>query len=255
MGGFLYFIKGLEAVTVDVLSDAGLVSSFKACSGAMMTPCTATIAAGPDGAAGVLFSNDMGPRRELRFDADTQFFERSQNGKFWIGYEKHFAPVPNDLARVAGLLGPEIKLADGNLWRVPLIRRWKNETGFVSTMPRKLCAVMRDGRNVIEPVTLAHFRALDAMADDIVRAFIAEEVWTLETLWSVCLALIGQNYLIGADEAGLLGLFDRDVCLEILRQAIDVPEMERQARRMQDDNVWINEGEREPTELASAPLN
>lgn len=208
MSGFLYYIPGAAGVNPDTLKEFGL--ALRLSLGWKVTQWLS----GPAG-AGALVAN----LRDL-----PQYEESAQTwldcGAWWVGYENAQKPGPLDLQRELCHEGYRLGLLDNNEWTIPRLRAWNVQTlDFDCNLPQSL--VPRGGK-VIRKVQPS-CEALDNLGRDLVHAFTHQEEWDTAKLLNVCAQLLSANYRLGAEEIGLLGLFDIPQALCAVRLAIDEP--------------------------------
>lgn len=125
MSGFLYFVSGDQRpVTKETVAKWGLAYAFpgsiegRPCNHNSMT-----------GSQGYVFCD---PARHggkaVGMYADQQTWRKMPNvegrPELWVGYYNEAKPTPSDLQREKLLRGPKIKLAEGNAWQIPIVRRF-----------------------------------------------------------------------------------------------------------------------------------
>jgi len=130
MAGFMYFAADRQKATVD-LEDAekwGLSYAFNS------TPESRQVMNGPSGTHGVVFTDHLRQGgRTAGYYPDQQTWrempEVDGRPALWFGYWNDAKPGPDDLMRPSPLAHDfSIKLADGNLWKVPRIRCYDNDS-------------------------------------------------------------------------------------------------------------------------------
>lgn len=222
MRRFLYFLPGVPGCNAGMLRDRGLLDRFEAPGGKLISHCITPIDDGPVGLGCIVAAGDQPPDRnpEMKWvDCD----------KFWIAIEG-MPPCPGDLEREVGISGHEITLADGCVWRVPLIRRWDAEKfEHVPAVPTSLAPVMKNGKRRYVQKVPARFEAIDALADQIFADFVAEKGSTIDAVCDDAVKFLAVNYRMGPEEAGILELLDAECALRILQLAIDQPTFSAQA--------------------------
>ena len=242
MQRFLYFLPDVAALTRRTLADVGLADRFSAAPGsAELLECSAVAIASP---AGMLLAIGGRPPE---FQPERQRFSKSENGKFWVGIEdRRLPPGPDDLVRQVGLAGYEITLANGQAWRVPLVRRWNpDRLEHEPVLPRSLA---RDAAgHLVQRVTPA-YRELDAIAEQIFQWFISDTAVPIERAWVLAVQLLAANYRIGPEEASLLGLLDADSANQVLRAAADIARIEAHSAALAIQGIEISRPAREAEE-------
>ena len=229
---FLYYLPGVPGCNTRMLADRGLLSRFTGLGGDCVEHCITAC----DGPAGTGCIVALGARAG-EFKPDTQTWENS--GQFWVGIENNdLRPGPCDLVREVGLSGYELVLGDGQIWRVPLLRRWNPERcEHVSALPKSMRPVSGKIREVVTP----QYRKQDEIAGQIWDSFLKEEAISLDELFNRASALLAMNYRLRSEEAALLGLFDSDTALRVLLHAIDIPSIEAHRERISADGLEAHE--------------
>jgi len=128
MGGFLYFRSGdTRPIGLDGVTGLGL--GYILDDGSSIE--TRQVNAGsPSGKAGLVFADSSrhDPKHLVGINLAEQVWREmpasGDRAELWIGYWKDSKPVPDDLARPSMLRGPKLKMADGNAWQVPIVRRY-----------------------------------------------------------------------------------------------------------------------------------
>lgn len=232
MGAFLYFLPAppdKQSVSPPDLTAAGL--GYVMDEGRSFTAIATS--AGPNGGSGILigFVGDDGGEPALRFNADSQAWRKSGDGKFWVGLQNDAdKPGPNDLARKRVISGEPVKLRDGNEWIVPiclsivrgstlpqaLVLGEDGQTWTLESLPEfvKLC---KDAETV-----WAAFRQSTEKGDGKVRMDGQESP-------RIAADALCVNYRIGPLEISLLKLWSTNEMWDVLKVIVDVGTIERLA--------------------------
>lgn len=226
---FLYFLPGVPGCNPRMLLQRGLTSRFATAGGALMEHCIVTVPEGPDGRGCIVAQGAQTPA----YRPDQQTWEQCEH--FWIGVENDARPGPKDLARDIGFDGYHLKLVDGNMWKVPLLRRWiAANCTHVSALPKCLRPI--PGKGIVETVN-PKYAEHDAIAERIWQSFLANETVKLETLYADCTALLAMNYRAGIEEVSMLGLLDGEIGLALLSAVIDVPSIQAHSASIEDHGI------------------
>ncbi len=223
---FLYFLPGMSGVNVQTLARLGLLSRFTlpggTCTAYGITECLN----GPKG-SGCLVALGARP---ASYNPATQTWLESDG--FWVGIEdKAFAPGPQDLIREVGFSGLDMVLADGQTWKVPVLRRWNpKECQHVSALPQTMQPRRgADGKMRVELAVSSEYKALDDLAEWIWASYCNQVTLPLDDLLVKCTQLLSANYRLGIEEIGLLGLLDQGTALDVLGAAVDLAGVKQHA--------------------------
>jgi hypothetical protein len=125
MAGFLYFRSGNQRpVTKDVAAKLGLAYAFPA----GIQNCQVN-ANSPSKSQGNVFADPLRHEgKRIGYFPGDQTWRKMPNvegrGELWVGYWNDAKPGPADLKRRQLVRGPQIRLADGNAWQIPIVRRF-----------------------------------------------------------------------------------------------------------------------------------
>lgn len=218
---FLYFLPGLGGINPKMLSDRGLVSRFPAEYG-VTGSIDGPFADGEICRGGCLVAAS---NRPARYEPDRQQWMRLANGAAWVGIEDtELPPGPADLERAVGVAGYSLTLADGNDWRIPLIRRWDpNTLAHVATLPSAIAGELVNGKHKFVSAVKPQYAALDAKAESIYAGFLDKHTISIDQLMHDASELLALNYRVGVEEVALLGLLTEPLALKLLGLAIDTP--------------------------------
>jgi len=168
MAGFIYYLPGKDAVTDDILKDAGLEYLTRIVAGQRPV-----LANGPDGEKGIAFTVDVkmplgGSKPKLGVYPKKQTWRECNKGKFWLGMENENMPQPKDLLRAPQLQGYYLDLGDANAWLIPVARHFVQG----SPLPRDL--MLGVGGEVMETV-MGKYIPFSKRSEDIYHDLLLEE--------------------------------------------------------------------------------
>lgn len=207
-----------------LMAKRGLIDRFAAPGGGVISFGVTGIDDGPAGLGCIVAAGGNPPSPGSRW---------IEGPSFWVGIED-FAPRPNDLMREVGITGPDIALADGNTWRVPLIHRWDDvRMEHIANVPKTM--LMTGGKTTMQ--IRPEYQEADALATRIFKAFAEEQTIPAETLFAHAVKMLAVNYRIGVEEAGLLGLLDLELAAEVLRLSIDSQSINAAASAAETDGL------------------
>ena len=212
MAGFLYF-KPLHArhVTRGDLAQWHLGYAFPR--GVQVGLCQANT---PSGAAGTVFGD---PQRlgeyGVRMDMAAQQWQKVPKSDVWVGYWREAKPQPAQLAREPQIPGYAVKLADGQEWQIPLVRRFDTlALASVSNLP---CYMeCDDDGNWHRGELLQEHAHLWALTQPIADALLANYVEQRENeptdaqVFGAAVGLLQANYVVGSGELSLMRAFTNE---------------------------------------------
>lgn len=151
---------------------------------------------------------------------------------YWIGIDNLQPPKPADLQRLKMLDGHVIKLADGQLWQAPMVRRPPTIDGghpHVTTFPCKVEFGFGTSQRLIADDYVAMWdrsgRVFDILwGGDALRQ---DEGSLLDMFSLECLSL---NYRVGPYEANALGVLDTLAVTAVVNAAIGITFFEEQKK-------------------------
>lgn len=216
MGGFLYFIPGVQAVNEKVLRDKGL--------GDRLSVFTSMqVQAGPGEKAGMLVRANVpesaaSKERKTRFGYYPDEQEWSEVNGIWVGITKANPPGPEDLARDELESGYDVELNDGNTWHIPSARAFT-----------KVLTVGPDG--AIHAESLPKYEAFSRKAERLFALYygcsspeerddLLKEISALD-MFSLCVDAIAVNYRVGTAEVSLLKLLTTRNWWAVSRAVVD----------------------------------
>jgi hypothetical protein len=199
--------------------------------------------AGPDGKNGWLVADTtrLGPYQPAYRPDEQQWRKRPRRQgddgpDIHVGYYRAAPPTPATLARAELLSGPQMKLADGNLWQVPLVRMVRSASESDYALPRYV-DVDDEGRPIAGAV-IDRYCELVRRCDGVWEAWLAaisgalaknqeRFVVQFETWMEDAAFVLGQNYRLDLFECVLLRLFTFDggarEAADLLLAAVDAP--------------------------------
>jgi hypothetical protein len=236
---FLYFVPGVSGVNSRMLSGRGLISRFSGAGGQLIEHGCSTSVETPACAVNPQLPPRIGclvhaGLRPAKYSPDSQRWTDGEEGKYFVGIEDvALPPGPADLERETGLDGYPLRVADGNQWRIPLLRKWDpRRLGHVCALPQAISAKTVAGKASFVPTVKAEFAALDAMADTIFDGFVDQKQISIDQLFTRAAELLAVNYRVGAAEVDLLGLLTVDLALTALGLAIDTPGLRAHGKQL-----------------------
>lgn len=230
MSGFLYYRPGDGLVN---LADAKTHAIGYAFDGG--TPAGANGVIGPDGGRGTIFADRkrLG-EKTIRYVAAEQAWRQIPNSEVWVGYYTDAKPTPGDLARPTMLDGPTMILADEHAWKIPLIRRFDEQTEvFAANLPQVI-GLDDEGNWMLGCVVAKHNHlwkdvglfvdhlcgAVAVAADDEAEDVVVD--YTLTHELNTIADLLAANYVVSKAEVAVLGLLAGEaMILEVLMAAAD----------------------------------
>jgi len=228
---FLYFLPAADPADVPERLDAiGLGPIFDG-----VVPDCRGCSTGPDGGPGqvvVLPAPRNMQAQPLGYFPEQQLWTEDEG--YWLGCVPDALPRPLELAVVMQQPGHLFKLADGNHWLVPVLRRCDLAGGhdIGVQLPRKL-TIGDDGVWTTEPI--AEHQALAVEIESTWSAFsdfCLGEVGTLDdSTWpDLATRGIGVNYRVGRREVAYLGLLTTSNLEDVIGILLDVPTLFAVAR-------------------------
>jgi hypothetical protein len=147
----------------------------------------------------------------FHYEAETQTWEKSADGKFWLGWCHDRVPDPESLERTEGVGGVMVKLGDGNLWRMPSINALP--VSFRLGVDGKEGAHVKPGWKGIENRMLWAWRTLEKQVNGELpneaecRRYVAE--------------MLCVNYRMVHEIAYMLGLIDSETWVQAFAMTLD----------------------------------
>lgn len=230
MRRFLYYLPEISGAAPKTLANLGLLDRFTATGANLIEHCVTAVNEGPAGHGCIVCVGTNPPA----VSPETKW---AAAGKFWVAVED-LPPRPADLERELGITGPELTLADGQAWRVPIIRRWNRATAqHISNLPTALKPIFDpQGKATMRREVKEEYQSVDELADRLFHDFYNQTTMPLDQAAADAMQLLSINYRIGLPEAGLLGLLNEENVVQILGTSIDYAEIQAQAHE------WAIEG-------------
>ena len=247
MPGLLYYLPGLEGLTLDHTAEVGLAHAFEAdCT------CRRVMASGPDGGAGVI-AVDHRRQPEPGYFADKQTWIKIPGNKTgaWVGRYTDRPVLPEDLARQEQLDGHLVRLADGQEWLVPVARGCgetrDGQPVLYQAVPTRI-ALDAEG-NWIDGEVIDRFRPLWSIATEWWDRFMAigksaaeeapepEEKFDFVRRADAAVEVLAINYRLARAEVALLGLFDGETARSVLDAIVDMPTIQEWIKKNRPDSA------------------
>lgn len=213
---FAYYIPGIaySEATDAKLVEIGLGDRFRDCFGRLSHQYIVRSqihSRGPDGASGtwVWHSSDLPP---LSWKPDGWESQLSDNGKFYLCWQKGATAEPEQLKRRKVVEGQDVELLDGKAWHCPTIRKNLGSPNVPCSYERKAGEITRQ--------VVPSYRQVWEASGKWTAAYLGSglDVGQLFEIAATCLAL---NYRVGDEELRMLSLFDYDAMKQVLHVAID----------------------------------
>lgn len=224
----LYFIEEAKAASPALLEKHGLAKLI-------VQPMSRECMNGPGGTAGVVVMDQscVSPDRMPKYQRESQRWEKRFGfDGTWLGCWENWKPTSEHFARSKQVPGNTIKLDDGNIWTVPLIRTWmddveSNQVLHSCCLPRSYRRSPETG-NLVPGEVITEYRDLWSAACEIANAML-EQLFGGHTRIEVDQAdkfvekVLATNYRVSLDEIGFLGLLNDSSYGEVIRLALDWP--------------------------------
>lgn len=229
MAGLMYFVPDVTAAQLardNVLSSALLKSRGldEVLSDRMTRDLTAVFdltTRGPGDLCGAMIiplpNNGDAPPRMMYEPTCQDWYPDKDPKQLWIGRDKSLPPLPAELERSQRTAGYDVKLKDGQLWHVPIVRR----PGGSSELPR---SVRFDAQDKLILQIERRYEAIwndMAAAVDLLCGFGGNV--ELEPYIKLAIRVLGINYRFGVREQNVYELVDSNNWQDILEAAIDWP--------------------------------
>lgn len=262
----LYFIEGKKTWTPDLLAEFGLSRLIE-------SPISRECMTGPEGHPGLVVCDEAIGRKPLFQVAGQTWVKRFGYPTTWLGCWDDWRPEPKHLARVGQLPGPSVKLLDGNLWQLPLIRTWLGDAdeplASRTCLPQSLRLHPETGKLVSGDI-IREYKELWDVSCDIVTGLLEQSMsgetsLVLDEKGDRFVELVLQtNYRISKDEIGFLSLLSQQTFSEVAIKPIEFDIVLDQLKNYQSrletggassqtqDDTDTNSGETPPTEAASS---
>ncbi len=218
----LYFIEGIKATSKDVLEQHGLDHLVGNQAGGRES------GTGPGGKPGCLVV-DQSRFKRIQFSPDQQTWEpRFGYPGTWVGMWNDSPPGPEELASEKQLDGPVVRLLDGNLWQIPLLREWslfEGDVVYECCLPRVFMQCQETGR--LKPGDVVRqYRQLWDDSVTVTEAMLGggrsdnDPEFDSRFLDQFLGSLLAANYQVSLTEISLLQLIDEGLSGEVIRASI-----------------------------------
>jgi hypothetical protein len=217
MNTFIYAIPGGNPVTEQILKAAGLADIFDG-------QVTQRDYKGTffEGEPVVLFVPEDCPADKARCHPEKQTWQKSADGKYWVGIDNETVPGEVDLSRKKQFEGHLVKLGNGEKWLIPIARRF----GRGSALPK---ALILGSKGELMTEELPEYAEFSAQVERFWEYFIAavnkesSREMTPQEQWQLLVRAMQLNYRITAEGISLLKLVTTENFNEILEAIIDIP--------------------------------
>jgi len=229
MAGFLYYVP--ESLTIGEFRRSHLTRF-----GEVLSLATRGVEAGPDGKSGTILVIEREHKPRPGYFAERQEWQQAPGAAWWVGWERESRPIPVDLQRDEVVAGHEIKLEDGNLWTIPLVRLAMGG----SALDQRL-RLRADGGLIEQP--LQRYAAITRLAEQIwqlVRGQADQEEPAIEVEWDHAIQALAMNYYLAAEEVSVLGLLTKKRIGDILLALIDWPTFTKLLKEMNKKKVPVS---------------
>lgn len=237
MGSCYYFLPGVMQFQIADLLNFGLDIALEDITSRDQL-AVADGATGPSGTAGALISawrpGCLAPP-DMRYLPQLQVWQQLPGELAWIGWHVNTAPTPDGLRRKAPLVsGIDVRLGDGQLWQVPVIRypagpaaeriRDGRLVAEGTLLPQKL-VMHSDGHlsQRILPSDQELWNQFEPVANWIWRSDEEGQLTRLLPLSAQVLAAaaaLSRNYRVCAVTGSALGLWDTETLVRLLAAAV-----------------------------------
>ena len=191
------------------------------------------IGQGPDGGTGVLWFDQEYHRSRVKcgYYPDVQTWQKWGHADLYTGYFTNQPPTPEDLRRTRTIPGLNVKLGDDNEWEIPIVRQYREDIGFLQTLPRE--AELDGNGEWTSGTVMPEYAELDDAAwawFEFIKQAIEESddddqevVVEIPQVYKWCQTMLEANYKVGPIEILMLKLFNDVTRPEIMNASIDLP--------------------------------
>lgn len=231
--GFIYYLPGAQTATPDDLQERGVDVLDGASYDSLGT------SRGPDGGSGfVIFPSHF--ESYPAYQRLDQTWVSCRDGKFWLGWWTGHKPTADDLKKSDIIDGHDVRLEDGNLWTVPLVRRFPTGTALPASL-------LLDSHGKWKAGILPRHAELTDAADRVFESFLLEgDALTYVDMADIAAQALAINYHVDRDELGALGVLSTANVQEILGAMIDLPtiiQLSDERKKKASDSSSLNFGE------------
>lgn len=242
MSGFIYAIPNVNTVGAELLANVGLSQLFD-----RAKETQRHITRGPGGGQCTLVCiGDNG--KSLFYKPAEQTWQKSHNGKYWVGFYNDDPPTEQCLRRKMQLAGHYVELTDGGKWLVPVARILSGG----SRLPQSL---ILGSNGQVTTEALPQYAEFSSKVEKLWEDFQIENGWkegklqlSIAERMQLAIEALGWNYHVRTEEVNLLKLItSQNLSGEILAAIIDLPTLieiskELQQHKKKDESADINDG-------------
>lgn len=242
MSGFLYAIPKVSTIGAKQLAKVGLAPVFD-----KVKESQRPAGRGPGGGQCTLVCIG-GNGKSLFYKPAEQTWQKSHNGKYWVGFYNDDPPTEQGLRRKTQLAGHYVELTDGGKWLVPVARILSGG----SRLPQSLI-LGSNGEVITEP--LPQYAGFSSKVEKAWEDFQVENGWkegelqlSIAERMKLAIEALGWNYHVQTEEVNLLKLITtQNLNGEILAAIIDLPTLveiskEFKEHKKKDESADIDDG-------------
>lgn len=237
MPGFLYFVNGQNPSVPDSIRYA-----FES------SPQIRECLSGPDQRSGSIFADKSTPVQNVKFDPNSQCWERIPNSEIWVGIYPDNPPTEQSLRKSVQLDGYLVPLGNGENWNIPIARTWNDQGNYITRLP---CVVGVDASGKIYQTDkiVAEYRELWDTATEIFEGLKASllESEDSETKLLVdypsCFRVISSNYRVSPIEISMLELVNTRNAWSIANALIDLAAHPFLTVKKNEESRTLNSGD------------
>jgi hypothetical protein len=136
-----------------------------------------------------------------------------------------WVPKPSDLERNSMLDGKEVLMGDGNLWRLPVLRKFLGGTG----LPK---VIRRTNGQLVETV-IDRYHDLCERGEKMFESILPESEIkiTTEFIFDLITDSLSVNYRVTSAEVSLLGLITSECLVPATRALLDIDAAEEYIKK------------------------
>ena len=198
--GFLYYRAGDQRpVTKEVAAKLGLAYAFPA----GIQNCQVNHNS-PSKSQGNVFADPARHEgKRVGYFPGEQMWRKLPNvegrDELWVGYWNDAKPGPADLVRRQLVRGPQIRLADGNAWQIPIVRRFDDASqNWECELPSYFD--YDDEGNIVRGSPRAEYASLWDATAPLAEQLLDGETLDEKAVFSAVEALLQANYVVSLPE-------------------------------------------------------
>lgn len=224
MASSVLYFPGAGTHDNGLLAERGCVNYLDHSPGSVAWSFSNVLAGGPDGGNGTLAwrDNTRLPENNPHPSVNGKQWRRDAGGKFYVGTETGRPPKPEELARGSMQPGEWMELADGQRWLIPTIRHSPRTIGLDDSGDVTL--ELKSGAKSLFNECGERLQQLVGQTGD--KAEI-----TFSEFFGTCVRVLATNYVLDANLAALLGLFDTHNLFRVLAVALDLDKLAEDAEK------------------------